>query len=310
MVQPFHNAFDQEEMMSTFSKSSLKSLFLVTLVALFAIGLMAAQSDKQVYQERFARTVPLAKEGSVSLSNIAGDIQVDTWNQPQVQIQAMKISRASTLELAQQNAQLVQIEVETVGNEVQIETKYPKSNNRNLNVSVEYVLMVPDRAAASINSVSGSIRATGLGGKVRLHTVSGSVDGQRLQGPTEAKSVSGEVSVVDTLDSVICKSVSGSVRASNVGGETEAKSVSGDVTVEMSRGSIEAEAMSGDVQIAEAGGAGFDLRASTFSGRIKSDFPLKWEDSDDQKSISSSVNGGGKTIRAKSFSGNVRITKQ
>jgi len=296
--------------MSTHLKSSLKSLLFVTLVAVFVTGLAAAQSDKQLYEERFARTVPLPKEGTLSLSNIAGDIQVDTWNRAEVQIEALKTSRASSLELAQENAQLVQIDVQTTGNEVRVETKYPKSHNRNLNVSVEYVLMVPDRASANINSVSGSIRATGLGGKTRLHTVSGSVDGQRLQGPAEAKSVSGQVSVGDTLDSVTCESVSGSVRVSNAGGETQAKSVSGDVTVEMSRGSVEAEAMSGDVKIAEPGGAGFDLRASTFSGRIKSDFPLQWENSDDEKNVSSSVNGGGKTIRAKSFSGDVQITRQ
>jgi DUF4097 and DUF4098 domain-containing protein YvlB len=171
--------------------------------------------------------------------------------------------------------------------------------------------MIPDRAAASINSVSGNIRATGLGGKAHLKTVSGSVDGQRLQGPTEAKSVSGEVTIGDTLDSVTCESVSGSVRAINVGGETRIKSVSGDVTVENSRGAVDAEALSGDVQIAEAADTGFDLRASTFSGRIKTDFALQGDSSDDEgKNVHGSVNGGGKSIRAKSFSGDVRLTRQ
>lgn len=296
--------------MSTLSKSSLNSFFTVLVAGLLATGIAAAQSDREQFQERFSKTVPLAQEGTFTLSNIAGDIHVETWNRAEVQIEAVKTSRSSTAELAQQNAQLVQIEIETEGNEVRVETKYPK-NHSNVNVSVEYSLMIPDRASANINSVSGNIQATGLGGEARLRTVSGSVDGQRLQGPTEAKSVSGGVTVADTLESVTCESVSGSVHASNVGGETHAKSISGNVTVEMSRGSVDAEALSGDVKIAEAANTGFDLRASTFSGHIQTDFALQADASDHEgKNVRGSVNGGGKSIRAKSFSGDVRLTKQ
>ncbi len=305
--------------MNTRLKFSLSSLLFPVLAAgLFLSGFAAQRSerdrserDREQHQERFAKTVPLAREGAFSLSNIAGDIQVETWNRAEVQIEAIKTSRASTLELAQENAQLVEIVVEAVDNEVRVETQYPKNHNRNLNVSVEYVVMIPDRAAANVTSVSGTIRAAGVGGKAHLKTVSGDVDGQRLQGPTEAKSVSGEVTVGDTLDSVICESVSGSVRAINVGGETRIKSVSGDVTVENSRGAVDAEALSGNVQIAEGANTGFDLRASTFSGRIKTDFALEADASDDEgKNVRGSVNGGGKSIRAKSFSGDVRLTRQ
>ncbi len=300
--------------MSTRLKFSLSSLLFPVLAAgLFLTGFAAQRSerDREQHQERFAKTVPLAREGAFTLSNIAGDIQVETWNRAEVQIEAIKTSHASTLELAQENAQLVEIVVEAVENEVRVETQYPKNHNRNLNVSVEYVVMIPDRAAASINSVSGNIRAAGVGGKARLKTVSGDVDGQRLQGPTEAKSVSGGVTVGDTLDSVTCESVSGSVRAINVGGETRVKSVSGDVTVANSRGAVDAEALSGNVEIAEAANTGFDLRASTFSGRIKTDFDLAADASDDDgKNVRGSVNGGGKSIRVKSFSGDVRLTRQ
>src|SRR4030042_3860024 len=96
----------------------------LVVILLLVFSLAAA---KEKYEEKFDKTVALAKDGKVDIGNISGDIAVVSWNQDQVKIEALKISQASSLEQAKENAAKVTIEVIPEGSLLRIETKYPKS---------------------------------------------------------------------------------------------------------------------------------------------------------------------------------------
>jgi len=304
------------------------------VVILLLVFSFAAAKEK--YEEKFDKTVALAKDGKVDISNISGDIMVMTWNQDQVKIEALKVSQASSLEKAKENAAKVTIEVVPESSLLRIETKYPKSDKfwggESVNVSVDYKLWIPEKAALKANNISGDISAEAIGGAVALKAVSGDIQLTKAAGGADCNSVSGNVTVADVTGSAFLKSVSGDVKANSVKGSVEAESVSGDVElVEVSEATtVRVKALSGEVLyrggISKQGNyslkshsgnvvlyipadSAFDLEAETFSGGIESDFEIKVMGKVSPKELSGSVNGGGAVLKVSSFSGDIKLKK-
>src|SRR4030042_1768765 len=224
------------------------SWLVVTLLLVFSLA-----AAKEKYEEKFDKTVALAKDGKVDIGNISGDITVMTWSQDQVKIEALKVSQASSLEKAKENAAKVTIEVIPEGSLLRIETKYPKSDKfwggDSVNVSVDYKLWIPEKAALKANNISGDITAEAIGGAAALRAVSGDIQLTKAAGGADCNSGSGNVTVADVTGSAFLKSVSGDVKATSIKGSVEAESVSGDVElVEVSEATtVRVKALSGEV---------------------------------------------------------------
>jgi len=304
------------------------------VVSLLLIFSLAAAKER--YEEKFDKTVALAKDGKVDISNISGDITVMSWNQDQVKIEALKVSQASSLEKAKENAAKVTIEVVPEGSLLRIETKYPKSDKfwggESVNVSVDYKLWIPEKASLKANNISGDITAEAIGGPAALKAVSGDVQLTKGAAGVDGNSISGNMTVSDVTGSVFLKTVSGDVKANSIKGSVEAESVSGDVElVAVSEAStVRVKALSGEVlyrgAISRQGNyslkshsgsvvlylpadSAFDFEAETFSGGIESDFEIKVMGKVSPKEMSGSVNGGGAVLKVSSFSGDIKLKK-
>ncbi|TKJ33743.1 hypothetical protein CEE39_03415 [bacterium (candidate division B38) B3_B38] len=260
------------------SKDRRKSLIslLMALAFLFVVCqvsyLLAADNerDREKYEEKFEKTVSIPVTGEVSVGNISGDIKVTTWDKAEVKISALKVSRADTMNRAKENADLVEINVEKVGNRVVITTEYPKNmgwRGRSINVSVNYNLTIPNRASLKANSISGDIGIGRIGGDARLKTISGDVIAREIGGEAELESVSGDITVAEAAKSLNCNTVSGDVEVTSVNAGARIKSVSGDVTLTGCRWNAEAESVSGDIELRDITGAR-RVRAKSVSGDI------------------------------------------
>lgn len=308
----------------------LLSLLLLTVILIFPLF------AREKYEEKFEKTEALAKDGLVILTNISGDIKIQSWKEDKVKIEAVKRSEASSLSKAKENAGLVEIKVTTESGLVRIETKYPESKrfwgDSSLNVSVDYQLWIPEKASVEVKSVSSDIRVEQAGGRVK------------------ANSVSGNISVSGGKNSIACKTVSGNVRVDGAEGDCDLESVSGDVYASRVKGSVEASVISGSVHLIEISEArtvsaksvsgsveyrgqvypdgryqfkshsgsvtlvlpadsSFELEAEAFSGSVSTDFPIEIIGKISNKEIKGKVNKGGAYITAKAFSGNVEIRK-
>jgi DUF4097 and DUF4098 domain-containing protein YvlB len=272
----------------------LMRIVTLAVLSLFVSAVLGASDNygtKQVYEERFEKMVAMAPDGTLSLGNIAGDIRVTSAPGSYVRIRAMKVSRAATLEQAQENAMDVQIEISETEGDVRVKTEYPRNGGRGFEVTVDYDVEVPAHASLEISSVSGNVEVSNCGGDARLRSVSGDIQADGVGGKAQAESVSGNVSV----------------RA--VDGEAHGKTVSGDVWMELSGGPVTAESVSGDLRVAQPANGGFDVDASTFSGRIKSDFQLSGDRKPNRERLAGAVNGGGQNVRLKTFSGNIELSR-
>jgi hypothetical protein len=126
-------------------KSNKAAKLTAILAGLFFLGLMgfypAESGIREKYEEKFERTVKLAKDGHVSLNNISGSIEVKSWNKGEVKIDALKTSKASSLSAAKENAAEVKIVVQKEGDTLRIKTEYPKKRGfrrKKSSVSVHY----------------------------------------------------------------------------------------------------------------------------------------------------------------------------
>jgi DUF4097 and DUF4098 domain-containing protein YvlB len=315
--------------MKTAKKMALPALFL-TLV--FSVGALCA--DDKV-EDKFTRTEPLDRAGKVSVLNVSGTIQVRTWDKAEVKIDAVKISEASTTEKAKENLGLVNIEVVKEGNALRVETKYPdgKIFRGRLNVHVNYVLSIPDRATLRVKNVSGDIDVAAIGGALDIDEVSGTVKITDAAGTVEAKTVSGGITLSGGNGEVGLKAVSGRIQASGVKGSIDAETVSGSIFLKDVKGarSVRAktvsggidcetdilpggrysfDALSGGINLTLPSSAAFDLEAESFSGSIKTDFAVTVSGRVSPKELRGTVGAGGAVLRVKTFSGTVDIKKK
>jgi len=291
----------------------------------------------QEQTDRFSGKYRIGRDGRVSIQNISGDITVTAGSGDEVSVEAVKRARRDRSQLDQ-----VRIEVDNAAGRVDIRTSYPRLNN--VNVSVDYTVTVPTGVSVELHSVSGSVKVSGVRGVVRAETVSGNVtltDTPKLE---VAKSVSGDVSFsgVSTDTDVSIASVSGSVRGRSVKAHgLEFNSVSGDVMISdvtcdrlgaksvsgaieysgsiTKAGRYDMNSHSGSVRLTLINPPGFEVTANTFSGSIRSDFPLTIGGDSDRRggrpeitsrSIRATFGDGSATLTLRTFSGNIVIEKR
>jgi hypothetical protein len=286
--------------------------------------------------EKFSRTVRLARDGSVTIGNVSGDIVVTTRAGDDLSIDAVKRTRCEASQLAG-----VEIVIEDRAGRVDVKTEYPLKGNGG--VSVDYIISVPSWAPIELHSVSGGVRVTGVQGATRAETVSGTIVIANTPRVELAKSVSGDVELVGTTEAgdlnagtvsgdvrargikaryLNINTVSGSVTLSDASADRLAiRSMSGDVSYTGSLnkgGRYELTTHSGDLRLAVGSGVGFELDANTFSGSIHTDIPLTLTGTitgsvrsrGPRGSITHATFGDGSAaLSLRTFSGDVMITK-
>ena len=293
--------------------------------------------------ETFSRTVRLGRDGTFSLENVSGDIAITGGGGNDVRIDATKRVRHPDESEARAILQELRIDVAERGGSVDVRTEYPR--RRNWSGSVDYAVAVPRDASVSLRSISGTVKVTNVNGEVRAESVSGQIVTSGARKIRVARSVSGDVQIADSESDdltagtvsgnvlmrnvkariVGLRSVSGDLRLTDVDTEhAEMRSMSGNVEYvgRLSRsGRYEFQTHSGTVRVTPMGApAGFSLAATTFSGDVRSDYPLTIQGGESfsrgfaQRRQSRAVRGtfgnGGAMLTLQSFSGNIVIVKQ
>ncbi len=311
-------------------------LFMFTLFSLVFFNsalFLSWAAERESYEEKFEKTVELTKEGTVILSNVSGDIEVRTWDKAEVKIDALKVSRASSLSRAKENAERVIIEITKEGNILKIESDYPKTFFKSVNVTVHYHLTIPDEASIKVKSVSGEVRLFEIGGSLRADSVSGEIEVREANKGVECKSVSGDIVVEEVVGDSLLGTVSGDIKVKGIKGSLDFETVSGDVvlsgvsdasilkgkTVSGSilfegeinpQGRYTLSSHSGDIELHLPPTSAFNLEASTFSGSIESEFEILTLGRIREKGIQGAVNGGGAEVSLKTFSGDISLRKK
>jgi len=285
-------------------------------LALLLAASASARADRKVDEK-----VPCDADGTVSISNVSGRIDVVAWDRKEVQV-------TGTLD-----DKVEELRVDPDGGDVEIEVVLPR-RIRGRGGDADLEIRVPKGARVEVETVSAEITAKGTKGQLELQSVSGSVDVEAETGSAEVETVSGEVRVNGRLERTEVQSVSGTVALHNTTGEAEASTTSGDIEVEggdfervsctsvsgrivfrgtpKPRSEIELENFSGSVVAYLPGDLDAEVSVETFSGSIDSEIGGKVhrEEFGPGASLDVTHGKGSVDLSISTFSGSVELKKK
>jgi hypothetical protein len=271
----------------------------------------------------------LDADGSVSIDNVQGRIVVRTWARPEVKIAGS---------LGQGVEKLV---VEGDRRRLRIEVKYPQNSGWGWwggsgKGRVEPTILevtVPARADLDLEAVSADVDVQGSQARrLEISSVSGdvAVAGSSL-GELHVETVSGNARLLVDTSRAKVDSVSGDIRLEGkISGEVSMESVSGnaglaagslrrmdfstvsgDANLQLSLadgGSLGAESVSGNVTLVLPANTSARLSMDTFSGSLQSPVGrVVKEEFGPGQSLDARLGSGAGTIRAESFSGDIKL---
>jgi DUF4097 and DUF4098 domain-containing protein YvlB len=217
----------------------------------------------------FQKTYRIGAGGQIRIGNVSGDVIVTGYDGDAIVVKGTKKGR---------DRDMVEIEDRSGTGNVDVGVRYPK--HCNCEASVRSEVQVPRSVNYDFDHIA---------------SVSGDVEVNGVTGRLNASAVSGDVHVKD---------VSGSVSAS---------AVSGDVKVEINRleGSddMKFSTVSGDVSVLLPAGLDADVDMSSFSGSIKTDFPVevRAERSGSRNWARGKLGEGSRRLKMSSVSGDLSL---
>ena len=219
----------------------------------------------------FEKAYRIGAGGHVSVSNVSGDVIVTAYDGEAITVRGIKTGR---------DREMVEIEDRSSEGRVEVGARYPKRCN--CDASIRFEVQVPRSISYNFDGIS---------------SVSGNVEISNVTGHVRASAVSGDVKVI------------------NVSGSVSANSVSGDVRVEVDRldgsDNMKFSTVSGDVTVRMPSNLDAEVDISSFSGTIKTDFPLevREERHGTRAYARGRLGGGSRQLQMSSVSGDLSLRR-
>jgi DUF4097 and DUF4098 domain-containing protein YvlB len=290
-------------------------------VMFLASGLLAAsvaaplQARTNIEENR-----PIDPEARIQIDNMAGSIEISSWDKAEVELRGKLGDRVEELEIAETTGGLI-IRVHNEDGQRRLDESHlllrvPVTVNIEAeSISADITIENLNNSSMIANSVSGDITIDATTEHLEVESVSGDVVFRGQSSRATIETVSGEIEV---------DGVEGEVRFTTVSGDLLFKggsiaqgrfeTVSGDLQMELSvaeGGRLNADSMSGDVILLLPGDQQADFSAQTYSGDIRTDFGSVASDQDNHgRSFSHRIGNNGASIRIESFSGDARLKKR
>jgi DUF4097 and DUF4098 domain-containing protein YvlB len=279
------------------------------------------------YKEDFHFTHDLKSGGRLSVENLNGSIEIQSWDKDSVDITGTKY--AST----EQVLEAMKIDVVAPGDFVRIRTISPSGHRGNH--GARYVIRVPRRTELDrIQTSNGRISVDGIEGTARLRTSNGAIRADRIAGELEAETSNGSVELNDHDGPANVRTTNGAIRAEDVRGYFEATTSNGSITAKLSdptpgrpvklqssNGSISLTMDSlrnNDIRVATSnssitlqlpGDLKAQVKAHTSNSSITSDFEVATGGTVSKHDLEGTIGGGGPVIDVSTSNGAIKILK-
>jgi Putative adhesin len=232
------------------------------------------------HAEKYEQRLPVQPHGMVEISNVAGRIDVQGWDNPEVEVRGEIGEGVEKVDFATDHGHTI------------IKVRVP--NHSFHSASADLRIRVPRDSELDISGVSSEVVVNNVEGELMAKTVSGNVRTDVFGRDAEIKTVSGDVSLRGNdkgEGEMHITTISGNIHVDRAGGDLEASTVSGDMTLRLSPshsirlrstsgdigfegklvkgGNIDAETVSGSLNVRASHDGSLEYQVNTFSGDIR-----------------------------------------
>ncbi len=239
------------------------------MALVLAAGLPASALERRVWRARYA----LPPAGRVAVENVQGDIRVEAWDHPEVEVTVMKTALGPESRLDD-----VRIAFEFGDQALTIHTVYAGESGEP--VRVDYRLRVPRQ-----------VRLEGL------RTVEGNIIVQNTEGPVDARTLYGNIVQADVAGRVVAHAINGNIAVS-LRASPDAAAPSALDTV------------NGNLDLVLPPRADADLELSTVAGRIEGSYVFVASNVPGDSTRRARLGRGGPLVRLRTVRGNIRVAKR
>ena len=153
--------------------------FLCLLGASLLFVPLSLRADE--FSKTFHYHVRMFSFGTLTVDTRMGDLQVDGWDEPRLEIEAEKVVEAKNEQRAQPLYGLVQVALEGKDQQVLLHTVYPPRRlwrpfRGESKLSVNFRIRMPFDANLVLKCVDGDVRVSGLVGKQEIRVNYGDVE--------------------------------------------------------------------------------------------------------------------------------------
>ena len=166
---------------------------LVVPLFFFAFAGLLSKADASV-KESVESTNAVNPGAAFSLENINGRVTIDTWDQAEIKVVALK--KADN----QEGLDAMEVKISAAPDHVSVETKYHRNEDSsffggwNHSGEVTYTVTVPaGTVLRDVKTVNGRIQLSGDYGAVNVSSVNGSIDAEGLRSDAKIATVNGHV---------------------------------------------------------------------------------------------------------------------
>ena len=263
---------------------------IILLLILFFLVLLTANTWADRVEKITEESFTLDSTGFFSLTNVAGDIMVYSWDKEEVKMVATKSISSWGIGDPEDFLDKIEIEIVSLPKTLKIKTRYPIFSWIK-NARVDYQLWIPEATSVRLESVSGTIQIGDHLNRVYTKTVSGKIKLENLRGNVEVKTTSGDVVIANVQGDLAWSSTSGDLDLTNLVGDLDLHTTSGEVSGQEIKGDIKASSVSGDLAFRDSQGGLPYLH--TVSGKIEAELTAIDEDA---SSMSLTTVSGGITL--------------
>lgn len=283
------------------------------MAAMGALALFLAASPASAH--RIEKRFSVQMRPVVAVKNSYGKISVKSW------------TRQEVLVVASHSGDKVEVDVEQMGNRIEVTTHFLAASLAAAEKTAEYTITVPDETELQIKNDDGMIIVERVNGDLTFETVASDVQLQEVSGYILVKTVSGSLLCVRCAGRLEVSSISGNLKfiqpvSTNVRASTTAGSIFFDGDF-LSGGSYQLKTGTGPIDVRYTDDDSFDLRAYSANGKIEQDpglnlrppahprsTPSTAASSTTRSWVSGIFGSGAARVDLNSLSGTIRIWKR
>jgi len=284
-------------------------IFYWGILMLVILSVVNANATPNPIEEVIEKGFDLESAGTFSLTNVAGNIDINSWNKEEVRMIASKSISSWGTDNPEELLNKIKIEVTSQKKNLRIHTRYPTLSGIK-NARVDYQLWIPETVRVQVESVSGMIHMEKHLNQIYAKTVSGGIKLNNIEGFVEVKTVSGKISASQIKGDIKASSVSGNLVFRDCEGIfSDLHSTSGDIEAELLSLDEDASGMSlstvsGEISLYLPNDASFDLRIKSVSGEINTKFKVLVENMK-RNQLTGKVGAGGLNVELRTISGDI-----